>query len=89
MQYLGPLTPEEAEKLGVPRSVSVISPAYGNRSKGSTSSKSQPSSSGSETPENLAPSEASSSAPADPMQSAVDGLEQALQNAIDKANPKG
>ncbi len=66
MPYLGTLTPEEAEALGIPRSVRVISPAYGNRSKASTSSKSQPSSSGSEKLETPLPSEASNSAPQDP-----------------------
>jgi hypothetical protein len=75
MPYLGTLTPEQAEKLGVPRSVSVISPAYGNRSKASTSSKSQPLSSGIATPESLPTSEASNSAPADPMQGAIDQIE--------------
>jgi hypothetical protein len=83
MKYGGTLTPEEAEKLGVPRSVSVISPAYGNRSKASTSSKSQPLSSGSGTPESLPTSEASNSAPADPMQAASDQYEaQALELAM-------
>ena len=51
MPYLGTLTPEEAEALGIPRSVRVISPAYGNRSKASTNSKNPPSSNVSETQE--------------------------------------
>ena len=86
MPYLGTLTPEQAEKLGVPRSVSVISPAYGNRSKASTSSKSQPSNSGSETLESLAPSEASSSLSPDPMAPAVSALEASLQAQLKQAN---
>ena len=65
MTSLGILTSEEAEALGIPRSVSVISPAYGNRSKASTNSKSHPSSSGSKTQESLPQSEASNSAPQD------------------------
>ena len=66
MPYLGTLTPEEAEALGIPRSVRVISPAYGPRSKASTNSKNPPSSSGSETQESLPQSEASNSVPQDP-----------------------
>ena len=66
MPYLGTLTPEEAEALGIPSSVRVISPAYGNRSKASTNSKNPPSSNGSETQESLPQSEASNSAPQDP-----------------------
>ena len=67
MPSLGILTPEEAEALGIPRSVSVISPAYGPRSKGSTSSKNPPSSSGIETQGGLPQSEASNPAPAGDM----------------------
>ncbi len=66
MPYLGTLTPEEAEALGIPSSVRVISPAYGNRSKASTNSKNPPSSSGSKKLETPLPSEASNSAPQDP-----------------------
>ena len=66
MPYLGTLTPEEAEALGIPSSVRVISPAYGNRSKASKNSKNPPSSNVSETQESLPQSEASNSAPQDP-----------------------
>ena len=62
MPYLGTLTPEEAEALGIPRSVRVISPAYGNRSKASTNSKNPLSGNGSETQESLPQSDASNSA---------------------------
>ena len=67
MPYLGTLTPEEAEAMGVPRSVRVISPAYANRSKASTNSKNLHSSNGSETLENLPTSAESASAQQDPM----------------------
>ena len=62
MEFGKVLTPEEAEAMGVPKSVRVISPAYGSRSKASTSSKNQPSSSGSETQEKSQPSAESDSA---------------------------
>ena len=81
MPSLGILTPEEAEALGIPRSVSVISPAYGNRSKASTNSKNPPSSSGSEKLETLQPSEASNSAPQVPMLPAMNDLEDAPQDS--------
>ena len=64
MPYLGTLTPEEAEALGIPSSVRVISPAYGNRSKASKNSKNPPSSNGSETQESLPQSEGAKLSPA-------------------------
>ena len=66
MPSLGILTPEEAAALGIPSSVRVISPAYGNRSKASTNSKNPPSSNVSETQESLPQSGVPNSAPQDP-----------------------
>jgi hypothetical protein len=62
MEFGKVLTPEEAEAMGIPRSVLVISPAYGSRSRASTSNKSQPSSGGSETLESSLQSAESDSA---------------------------
>jgi hypothetical protein len=82
MPYLGTLTPEEAEALGIPRSVRVISPAYGPRSKASTSSKNPPCSSGSKKLGTSQPSEASNSAPARDMNDPR--VVKSIQDAVDR-----
>lgn len=81
MPSLGILTPEEAEALEIPSSASVISPAYGNRSKASTSNKNPPSSSGSKKLETPQPSEASNSAPAGDMNDPR--VAKSIQDAVD------
>jgi hypothetical protein len=80
MKFLGVLTPEEAERdWGISRNGDlVITSGLSAKSKTSPSGKSNPSATGSKTPESKAPSEASNPASDDPMLPAMNGLEDAM-----------